>query len=79
MSVPDVPPTPPRQSRSAVATAILLIAGLVLLAPGLCAAIFIQDSISTPSPIPGQFITLWIISFMISAVGIAMIVYTFRR
>jgi hypothetical protein len=79
MSVPQVPPTPPHQPRSAIATALLLIAGLLLLAPGVCAVIFIQEYTSSPYRIPSGFITLWIISFMISALGIALIVYAYRR
>jgi hypothetical protein len=78
MSAPEMPPAPPRQ-RSAVATALLLIAGLLLLAPGVCAVIFIREFTLSPSPIPGGFMQLWIISFIISSVGIALIVYAYRR
>jgi hypothetical protein len=79
MSMPEVPPTLPRQSRSAVITALLLIGGLLLLAPGVCAVIFIREYILSPSPAAGGFVSLWIISFVISALGIAQIVYAFRR
>ena len=79
MTVPDVPPTPPRKSRSAVATTLLLIAGLLLLAPGVCAVIFIPEYTSSPNPVPSSIMQLWIISSIISAVGIALIVYTLRR
>ena len=76
MSVPD---TPPRQPRSMIVTAMLLIGGLLLLAPGVCAVIFIREYISSPQPAPSSFMLLWIISFVISALGIAQIVYAFRR
>ena len=79
MTVPDVPPTPPRQPRSAVATTLLMIAGLLLLAPGVCALIFIPEYTSSPNPVPGSIMQLWIISFIISAAGTALIVYAFRR
>ena len=79
MSVPEMPPTPPRQARSAVLTALLLIGGLLLLAPGVCAVIFIREYILSPSPAASGFMTLWAISFAISALGIAQIVYAFRR
>ena len=79
MTIPDVPPTPPRRPRSAVATALLLIAGLLLLAPGVCAVIFIPEYTSSPNPVPSSIMQLWIISSIISAVGIALIVYTLRR
>ena len=79
MSVPNVPPTPSRQPRSAVVTALLLIAGLLLLAPGVCALIFIPEDTSSPNPVPSSIMQAWIISFIISAVGVALIVYAFRR
>jgi len=91
MSVPNVPPTPPRQPRSGVATGLLLIAGLLLLAPGVCALIFIWkfnwkdiaqhfwEDLSTGGSILLWLILLWIISFIISAGGIGLIVYAFRR
>jgi hypothetical protein len=79
MSVPEVPPTPPHQPRSAVVTMLLLIGGLLLLAPGVCAVVFIREYILSPSPAASGFMTLWVISFVISALGIAQIVYAFRR
>ena len=77
--MPEVPPTLPRQPRSAVLTALLLIGGLLLLAPGVCAVVFIREYISSPSPAASGFMTLWVISFVISALGLAQIVYAFRR
>jgi hypothetical protein len=77
MSVPDTPP--PRKPRSAVATTLLLIGGLLLLLPGVCALIFIPEYMSWPQPVPRNIMQLWIISFIISAVGIALIIYAFRR
>jgi hypothetical protein len=75
MSVPDVPPTPPG---SWVGRVLVLIGGLLLL-PGVCALIFIPEYTSSPDPIPDSIMQAWIISFIISAVGIALIVYAFRR
>jgi len=79
MTIPAVPPTPPRRPRSAVVTALLLIAGLLLLAPGVCALIFIPEYTSSPNPVPSSIMQAWIISLIISTVGIALIVYAFRR
>ena len=79
MSVPEVPPTPPHQPRSVIVTALLLIGGILLLAPGVCAVVFIREYISSPYPAASGFMTLWAISFAISALGIAQIVYAFRR
>jgi len=90
MSVPDTPP--PREPRSVVITALLLIGGLLLLAPGVCAVSFIRkvnwedavrtfnwEAISSGGAILLALILLWIISFIISAGGIWLIVYAFRR
>ncbi len=79
MTVPNVPPTPPRRPRSAVATALLLIAGLLLLMPGLCAVIFIPEYVGSPNPVPDSIKQAWIISFIISAGGVALLVYAFRK
>jgi len=57
---------------------LVLIGGLLLL-PGVCALIFIPEYTSSPDPIPDSIMQAWIISFIISAVGIALIVYAFRR
>jgi len=79
MSVPNTPP--PRQPPSAIATTLLLIGGLLILAPGVRALSFIQEYTAPSSlyPAPSSLILLWIISFIISALGIALIVYAFRR
>jgi hypothetical protein len=78
MSERGVPP-PPRQPRSVIVTALLLIGGILLLAPGVCAVIFIREYMSSPQPAPSSFVLLWIVSFVISALGIAQIIYAFRR
>jgi len=77
MSAPHTPP--PHRPRSAVVTALLLIAGLLLLLPGVCAIIFIPEYTSSPNPVPSSITQAWIISFIISAVGVALIVFAFRR
>ena len=78
MSVPEVPPAPPRAPRSAAVKALLLTCGLLLLAPGVCALIFVPEYTSSPNPVPDSIMRAWIISFAISAVGIALIAYAFR-
>jgi hypothetical protein len=74
---------PPRQPRSAFATALLLIFGLLLLAPGVCSIISIGAYITSPSlQNPGTTVLgviLWLICFLISAGGIWLIGYASRR
>jgi hypothetical protein len=74
-----VPPSPPPKSRPVALTILLLLGGLLLLAPGVCAIIFIPEYMSSPNPVPSSIVQLWIISLVISAGGIALLVYTFRR
>jgi hypothetical protein len=78
MSVPHVPPRSPRQPRSAAVKALLLTCGLLLLAPGACTLIFIPEYTSSPNPVPSSIMRDWVISFAISALGIALIAYAFR-
>jgi hypothetical protein len=77
MSVPNTPP--PRRPRSGVVTALLLIVGILLLAPGVCALFFIPIYVSSPSQVPSGIMQIWVISFIISALGIALIVFAARR
>ena len=79
MSVPNT--QSPRQPPSPGITVLLLIGGVLMLAPGVCAISFMQEYMSPSSlyPAPTSFIVLWIISFIISALGIALLVYAFRR
>jgi hypothetical protein len=89
MSVPHVPPTRPRQPRSVVGTALALIFGVLLLAPGACAVFFIREYLYMRSLYPdrmpaGAYMgndiwVLWVISFIISAGGIWLLIYAFRR
>lgn len=72
---PAIPPSPPN-ARGCVVTALLLFVGIVLLLPGVCALFF--ASINS-GPVPGDLAGLWLVSFAISAGGIALIVYALRR
>jgi len=79
MTDPNTPDSKPSLARLSPAAVILLILGILLLTPGICALIFIPEYTSSPDPIPDSIMQAWIISFIISAVGIALIVYAFRR
>lgn len=78
MSVPDTPP--PRYPGFSFVTVLLVLGGLLMLAPGVCAISFIREYMAPGyHQTPISFVVLWIISFTISAAGIALIVYAFRR
>ena len=79
MSVPSVPNSgaperPPARQSSGCVTALMVIAGLVLLLPGLCALVFTGSLQSTDS----EMWSLWLVCIVISAGGIALIIKAFR-
>jgi hypothetical protein len=76
---PDTPDSKPSPAGLSAAAVILLILGVLLLTPGICAVIFIPEYVTSPSPVPDSIKQAWIISFIISTGGIALIVYAFRK
>ena len=75
---PQTPP-PPGQSRPVILSILMVLFGLILLLPGLCAVIFAGMALSGgPGSDIGQFAVLWLICLAISAGGIALIVKAFR-
>ena len=78
MSKSDEPDPPPRP-RDPGLTLLLIFGGLVLLMPGLCAVIFLPESVRSPAPFLDSMMPVQIISFVISACGIALLIYAFRK
>jgi hypothetical protein len=75
------PLSPPPASRRVWPWVLLILIGVVLLFPGACAAIFVAASIRQ-SPALFQdslFVTLWLVSFAISAGGVALIWWAVQR
>jgi len=75
------PPPPASPARPSVITVLLLVAGVVLLLPGLCAVVFaVAFSFTLPelsnSPL---LVLLWIACFTVTAAGIALIRHAVRR
>jgi hypothetical protein len=68
-------PSPPRRPLPTGIAILLVVIGVVLLLPGLCALFFISQA----SRNDYGFITLWLICFAISAGGVALIVRALRR
>lgn len=83
MSVPDVPPsqTPPAGGRpqglGGCIVAFLVVVGIVVLLPGICSLIFMAAIL--PGGQAGDLAGLWVVSFVISAFGIAVIAYAIRH
>jgi hypothetical protein len=72
MTAPN-PPGSPEQPRSVVATVLLLLVGIVLLLPGLCALLFMGLGTAGTSGMGAALAVLWLTCFVISAGGIALI------
>jgi hypothetical protein len=68
---PELPPPPPQQ-RSGCLTAFMIIAGLILLLPGLCALLFGFGEMTSSSTDP--VVTLLVlIGLVLGGVGVGMI------
>ena len=70
---PDIA-SPSKHRRSPVVAAIMVIVGIVLLLPGVCSLFFMVNMGSDA----GVIGLLWLICFLVSAGGIALIVKAFR-
>jgi len=71
------PPDPSSERRSAAATVLSLLIGVVLLLPGLCSLWFM---VALGSPFDaGPLMGLWLVCVAISIGGIVLIVQALRR
>ncbi len=75
-SVP--PPVPPSPGRSGCLTALMVVVGVILLLPGLCAVIFGGIGLSQPHFDSG-FMPFVLMGLLVGCVGVAMIWAAFRR
>lgn len=77
MSIPD---QPPHRALSRILSAILILVGIVLLLPGVCAGYFVLDFLTSGPPSLDPVIAqLWFGCFAVTAVGIALIWWAVRR
>ena len=78
MNTPDNLPQPPRYTGGQIA---MMLFGVLLLLPGLCSLLFMVGMIrelSFKEPMGETIVTVWIICFFVSAIGIALI-YAARK
>jgi len=79
MSESDEPDPPPRP-RNPGLTFVLIVVGVLLLLPGLRTLIFFREYVSPPNFVPdSSILQAWILSFVISAGGMALLIYAFRK
>jgi hypothetical protein len=67
----------PDLGRHPILTSLMVIFGILLLAPGFCALVFIFSDGFPPSG-DSQLILLWAVCFLISVGGIWLLVKAFR-
>jgi hypothetical protein len=72
---PPPPPGPPRPRRHPVVSIIMVLVGLVLLLPGVCAIVF-AGSLGGDGGAP--LALLWLVCMAIGVGGLAMIINAFR-
>ena len=64
--------------RHPILTVLMVVVGAILLAPGLCALLFIITSGFSIGSGDAWIVTLWIICLLISAAGVWLIIRAFR-
>lgn len=79
MSVPDIPPPgPPKPSLGGCLPAFLIVAGVVLLPPGICSLYFMAVIVPGKGGVE-HVVGVSVVSFVIVALVIAVIVYAIRH
>jgi hypothetical protein len=71
-SPPPPPPLPPREQRSGCATAFMVIFGIILLLPGLCALIFAGAAL-TGGSFPSDIVSFIVVGLLVGFIGVMMI------
>lgn len=75
-SEPATPPAPPRPRRPVAVSVIMVLIGVILLLPGVCAIIF--AGAMGGGGANGGIVLLWLISIAISVGGLMLIISAFR-
>jgi len=82
---PPVQPSGQQSHRNPFVTALLIFIGIILLLPGLCSLIFSALTLSQGglfgpgSGFDSPIVILWLICLLISAGGVALIMFAIRR
>jgi hypothetical protein len=79
MSATETPPPPRRYSGAQIAA---IVVGGILLLPGLCSLVFLLGMVwelRLNDPIARMIVTLWVICFLVSAGGLALILGARKR
>jgi len=79
MSNPSPPPEPVLTPNGGCATVLMLLAGIIMLLPGLCSLAFIVTDSGGNLTRDSSIVALWIICLAISAAGIFLIRAAVRR
>ncbi|GKQ53917.1 hypothetical protein [Bradyrhizobium sp. Ce-3] len=79
MSDPGAPPSPPSrppEQRSGCVTALMIVAGVILLLPGLCALVFVFAGVAKMASDDLQFVAACL---LVACFGVALIWWAIRR
>jgi hypothetical protein len=81
---PQPPPSepngvPPPAPRNGCLTAFMVIVGIILLLPGLCALIFGVGSLTSPGGFDSGFMPFILVGLIVGAVGVLMIRWAIRE
>jgi hypothetical protein len=70
----DTPPSPPEpQPRHGCLTALMVIVGIILLLPGLCALIFGVGSLTSRGGFDSGFVPFIVVGLIVGSVGVVLI------
>jgi hypothetical protein len=77
----DPQPLPPAHGPSVGLSVLMILIGVILLLPGVCAAFFAIGSAANPPGLfrDSQIVSLWFVCFAIAAGGIVLIWRAVRR
>ncbi len=75
---PPIPPTPrPLEQRNGCATAFMIVVGIILLLPGLCALIFAGAAVIERS-FPSDLLSFIVVGLLVGFAGVMLIRYATR-
>jgi hypothetical protein len=75
---PPMPPIPPPAQRSGCMTAFMVLAGIVLLLPGLCALLFGGGTLLSEGRVDPGIVSFVVLGLLVGALGVVLIVAAIR-
>jgi len=74
LSPPPIAPRPaPPEQRSGCMTAIMVVIGIILLLPGLCALIFGGMAVTSQGSVPSDIVSFVVLGLLVGCMGVMLI------